>query len=329
MTVYEAVVDSSDPNISHSLIVEEVGHGKKVLDVGCASGYLAEALTRNGCTVSGIEYSTAAAETARAYLAELVVADLNTVTLEESFAGQAFDVVVFGDVLEHLLDPAAVLRSAATLLAPGGRIVVSVPNVAHGSLRLSLLAGRWQYSDRGLLDSTHIHFYTYETLQDLLWEGGYLLESARSTVVDALATEIHIPSGLLSPEVVDWVRTRPYADAYQFVVTARVRGAEDLRPEVQVRPAVELAPVDDEYTQKAAVIRADRHSLLTLKDHVIGLEVQYAASRARVPALERKIRKLTAEVSKVAEDRASIYKSSTWRIGRAALAPVRIVRRGR
>ncbi|WPF83205.1 class I SAM-dependent methyltransferase [Sanguibacter sp. 4.1] len=329
MTVYEAVVDSSDANISHTLIVEEVGSDKTVLDVGCATGYLAEALGRNGCTVSGIEYSTEAAEAARAHLDQLVVADLNAVTLADAFSGRSFDTVVFGDVLEHLLDPAAALRSAASLLAPGGKVVVSIPNVAHGSVRLALLAGRWNYADRGLLDATHIRFFTYETLQDLLWDSGYVLESARSTVVDALATEIHIPSGVLSPEVVDWVRSRPYADAYQFVVTARLRTPEDTRPDVQVRPAATLPAVDDEYTQKAAVIRADRHSLLTMKDHIIGLEAENAASRARVPALERKIRKLNAELGKVAEDRATIYRSSTWRIGRAALAPVRIIRRGR
>lgn len=329
MTVYEAVVDSSDANISHTLIVEEVGSDKTVLDVGCATGYLAEALGRNGCTVSGIEYSTEAAEAARAHLDQLVVADLNAVTLADAFSGRSFDTVVFGDVLEHLLDPAAALRSAASLLAPGGKVVVSIPNVAHGSVRLALLAGRWNYVDRGLLDATHIRFFTYETLQDLLWDSGYVLESARSTVVDALATEIHIPSGVLSPEVVDWVRSRPYADAYQFVVTARLRTPEDTRPDVQVRPAATLPAVDDEYTQKAAVIRADRHSLLTMKDHIIGLEAENAASRARVPALERKIRKLNAELGKVAEDRATIYRSSTWRIGRAALAPVRIIRRGR
>jgi len=329
VTVYEAVVDSSDANISHTLIVEEVGSDKTVLDVGCATGYLAEALGRNGCTVSGIEYSTEAAEAARAHLDQLVVADLNAVTLADAFSGRSFDTVVFGDVLEHLLDPAAALRSAASLLAPGGKVVVSIPNVAHGSVRLALLAGRWNYADRGLLDATHIRFFTYETLQDLLWDSGYVLESARSTVVDALATEIHIPSGVLSPEVVDWVRSRPYADAYQFVVTARLRTPEDTRPDVQVRPAATLPAVDDEYTQKAAVIRADRHSLLTMKDHIIGLEAENAASRARVPALERKIRKLNAELGRVAEDRATIYRSSTWRIGRAALAPVRIIRRGR
>jgi len=329
VTVYEAVVDSSDANISHTLIVEEVGSDKTVLDVGCATGYLAEALGRNGCTVSGIEYSTEAAEAARAHLDQLVVADLNAVTLADAFSGRSFDTVVFGDVLEHLLDPAAALRSAASLLAPGGKVVVSIPNVAHGSVRLALLAGRWNYADRGLLDATHIRFFTYETLQDLLWDSGYVLESARSTVVDALATEIHIPSGVLSPEVVDWVRGRPYADAYQFVVTARLRTPEDTRPDIQVRPAATLPAVDDEYTQKAAVIRADRHSLLTMKDHIIGLEAENAASRARVPALERKIRKLNAELGKVAEDRATIYRSSTWRIGRAALAPVRIIRRGR
>ena len=141
MTVYKAVIDATEANLSHTLILEEVGRDKTVLDVGCASGYLAEALVANGCTVSGIEYAVDAAELARPHLAELVIGDLNEVDLAQAFPGRTYDVIVFGDVLEHLMDPLRVLRSASKVLNPGGSIVISIPNVAHGSVRLALLAG--------------------------------------------------------------------------------------------------------------------------------------------------------------------------------------------
>lgn len=330
MTVYKAVIDATEANLSHTLILEEVGRDKTVLDVGCATGYLAEALVRNGCTVSGIEFAVDAAELARPHLEELVVSDLNQVDLTDAFPGRTYDVIVFGDVLEHLMDPARALRSASKMLAPGGSIVISIPNVAHGSVRLALLAGEWNYSERGLLDETHIKFFTYDTLNALVHDAGFVIEDARSTVVDALATEIHVPATMLSAEVVEWVRRRPNADVYQFVVRARLRGSDepDGRPTPPpVRPAVDSPVIQDSYHHKAEVIRADRHRMLTIRDHVIGLEAEASAARNRAIALQATIDTLQHELNKAAADRASIYTSSTWRLGRIALTPVRLVRR--
>ena len=330
MTVYNAVIDATEANLSHTLILEEVGRDKTVLDVGCATGYLAEALVMNGCTVSGIEYAEDAAEVARPHLAELVVRDLNEVDLADAFPGRTYDVIVFGDVLEHLIDPLRVLKSASKVLAPGGSIVISVPNVAHGSVRLALLAGEWNYSERGILDETHLKFFTYETLNALVNDAGFVIEEARSTVVDALATEIQVPASMLSAEVIEWVRHRPYADAYQFVVRARLKEwdeAVSTPTPPQVRPAVESPAVQDSYHNKAEVIRADRHRMLTIRDHVIGLEAEAATSRKRAIALQAELDTLQHELNMAAADRTSVYASSTWRIGRIALLPVRLIRR--
>lgn len=325
MTVYQAVVDASEANASHSVILEQVGTDKSVLDVGCATGYLAEALAARGCTVSGIEVDADAAELARPHLETLVVADLESTDLADAFPGAQFDVVVFGDVLEHLSDPLRALRSAVTLLAPGGSVVLSVPNVAHGSVRLALLAGEWNYTDRGLLDSTHVRFFTYETLTALVEEAGFVVTDARGTVADALATEVDVPTGGLPVEVVDWVRARPHADVYQFVLRAEP-GARPLdetaaRPQ-RVVPAIELEPVHDYFHQQAELARAERHQLLTSRDHVIGLEAETATARRKVKALEAELSRLHEELHRVSMDRGAIYESSTWRAGRAILLPV-------
>ena len=344
MTVYKAVIDATEVNVSHTLILEEVGRDKTVLDVGCATGYLAEALVMNGCTVSGIEYAVEAAERARPHLAELVIGDLNQIDLAEAFPGRTYDVIVFGDVLEHLLEPHRVLRSASRLLAPGGSIVISIPNVAHGSVRLALLAGEWNYSERGLLDETHIKFFTYDTLNDLVHSAGFVMEEARATVIDALATEVPVPAAMLSAEVIEWVRRRPYADVYQFVVRARLKasGEQGERPlPLPVRRAVESPVIQDSYYHEAEAIRADQHRMLTIRDHVIGLEAETTTARNHAVRLKSEIdtlnhernllqleyNMLRHEIEKVVADRASIYATTTWRIGRIALLPVRLFRR--
>src|SRR3954454_17965195 len=107
---YDTDVDPAS-NTSHAPMLRLVGGNKTVLDVGCATGYLARALRENGCKVSGVEYDPAAAAEAAPALEKLVVGDLEQLDLVEEFAGEVFDVIVFGDVLEHLRDPIPLLRS--------------------------------------------------------------------------------------------------------------------------------------------------------------------------------------------------------------------------
>ena len=94
-----------------------------------------------------------------------------------------FDAIVCGDVLEHLVHPAPVLRALGRALAPGGVVVVSVPNVAHLWMRLSLLVGRFDYAERGILDRTHLRFFTERSLRALLTEVGLTITRATATPV--------------------------------------------------------------------------------------------------------------------------------------------------
>lgn len=229
MPLYDATVDRSESNSSHTQMLELVGHDRRVLDVGCATGYLAEALAAQGCTVSGVEYDAEAAERARPHLDTLVVADLSAVSLGEAFGGEQFDVVVFGDVLEHLVDPVTVLRGAAQVLAPSGSVVISLPNVSHGSVRLALLQGRWRYTDTGLLDRTHVRFFTRASLHAMLAEAGFVATEVRTTTADPLAVEVAVDPGDLPDGVVEWVRRQPDALTYQFVLRAiRREGSGEL-----------------------------------------------------------------------------------------------------
>jgi len=253
---YDTDIDLSNHNNSHTLMVELVGGTKRVLDVGCATGYLARALVERGCTVSGVEFDAQAAEEARPHLERLVIGDLETMDLAGAFGDDHFDVVVFGDVLEHLRDPLPVLRQAKALLADRGSVVVSIPNIAHGSVRLALLAGRFDYQDLGLLDSTHVRFFTRSSVEDLFREAGMVPIDVRRTTAGFFDTPIRVSEGEFAPEVVDAVRADPESATYQFVLRA----------------------VPDDAEAAVSKLRADAEAM---RDRIAALMPELAAARAQ------------------------------------------------
>ena len=159
---------------SHSAILRLVGEGRgrRLLDVGAAAGLLSRLFTQRGWRVTAIERDPAAAAAGRPYCERMIVADVarGIPPLDEMF-----DVIVYGDVLEHLVDPVRVLVALNERLAPGGEVVLSIANVAHLWVRLSLLLGRFEYAGRGILDRTHVRFFTERSLRALLSEAGLRL----------------------------------------------------------------------------------------------------------------------------------------------------------
>jgi GT2 family glycosyltransferase/2-polyprenyl-3-methyl-5-hydroxy-6-metoxy-1,4-benzoquinol methylase len=216
---YSVDIDAN-ANTSHAIMLGLVGGSKRVLDVGCAAGDLARALVGRGCTVSGVELDEAAAAAAKPVLERLVVGDVSSLDLPAELGHGAFDVVVFGDVLEHLTDPLPVLRSAKELLAPGGYVVISVPNIAHADVRLSLLNGDFTYRPLGLLDETHVRFFTRRSLYALVTEAGFAPADVRRTVAPPFGTEIQVRREDVLPGVVERLLEDPDAETYQFVLTA-------------------------------------------------------------------------------------------------------------
>jgi 2-polyprenyl-3-methyl-5-hydroxy-6-metoxy-1,4-benzoquinol methylase len=171
-----------DPYSSHSLILSRLGEGRgrRALDVGAADGFLSELLTRQGWKVTALERDPELAARAQGRCQEVVVADLDQAALKLS---GSFDAIVYGDVLEHLTDPLGVLLAINRTLAPDGVVIVSVPNVAHLWVRLSLLAGRFMYADRGILDRTHLRFFTRRTFRELLRQADLAVEELTVTPV--------------------------------------------------------------------------------------------------------------------------------------------------
>ena len=153
------------------------GSPKRVLDVGCGQAALAAEIRALGHQVWGIEASPIAVEKAAPRIDRCIHADLlDTKAIEAALASERFDAIVFSDVLEHLYDPLAALRFYAQFLAPGGRLLVSVPNALNWQTRLAFFFGRFEYQDTGVLDQTHVRFFTFRSAARLLEAAGCAIE---------------------------------------------------------------------------------------------------------------------------------------------------------
>ncbi len=181
---------------AHALLLDWVGFNKAVLEIGCNTGYLSNVMQQRGCRVTGVDIDAGAAELARPFCQRLIVGDIERLDWKAVLGDERFDVILFGDVLEHTRTPAGILQSLAGYMTPTGCIVASLPNIAHGSIRLSLLLGRFEYAPLGILDETHLRFYTGETARQMLSTGGF-----RVTEMAA----VHAP---VSPDLIDEVRRR-------------------------------------------------------------------------------------------------------------------------
>jgi methionine biosynthesis protein MetW len=184
-----------------------------VLDVGCGPGYLAEYLARQKqCIVVGVEQDPKLAAIARRVCTQVHEVNLEMEGLRK-IQGK-FTAVFFGDVIEHVRNGPELLKQASELLAVGGRVIISTPNFVHIKNRMRVLFGSFEYRDAGLLDRTHVHFYTKRTLYRLLDDAGYrVVKTDFTTGVMDLASLRNRALHVLA-------RVYPNLFAYQFIVAA-------------------------------------------------------------------------------------------------------------
>jgi len=154
-----------------------------VVEVGCGGGALGAEFRKAHPAVRyiGIEYQAEAAAVAARRLSHVVVGDVEKLGAQElGVAPASVDCLVYGDVLEHLVDPWATLKRHVEWLRPGGTIVACIPNIQHWSMLVRLLTGRWIYEPEGLMDRTHLRFFSVETILDLLRGAGLRVDEIRA-----------------------------------------------------------------------------------------------------------------------------------------------------
>jgi SAM-dependent methyltransferase len=291
-----------DVNDSGHQILAQVGARQVVLHIGSGDGSLARSLTDWECRVSGVEVNSALAREAGHSLEDMVVADIDQQPLPTHFKPESFDVVLFGNALGHLRDPVAALRDAATLVVPGGRILVCVTNPAHGSARLALLQGTAPESRRG---------FTRDALCDLLEAAHLDVHELIATLKDPL-DGLEIAPDRLPATVVEWVRHQPGALDDRYLAVSRPLAAGETpadRPRVHRPVPASSVRVVDEHTMLMRAEQRERHRLLTLRDHVMGLEATVATARERTvqatsrsKAYQRRAQRLRQELDELTAD---------------------------
>lgn len=206
---------------THKLVYDLIHPHQNILDLGCATGYFAKELKKKKCRIWGVEKNPKAAEIAKQYCEYVYTTDLEnekSVFFRKSF----FDIVLLLDVIEHLTQPEVVLKLAKKHLRPKGQIIISTPNIAHASMRYQLLKGSFKYKIEGILDMTHLHFYTRETFKQFLAENDLAL---RQIIYSNGMTKVPFFSKItdrLSPKMQHRiVQTWPTLFAYQFIAICK------------------------------------------------------------------------------------------------------------
>lgn len=261
---YQTVIDPNSLNNSHSQILAKISANSKVLDVGCGSGFLGAYLhNEKNCTVDGLELDEDALSAAkkRGGYRNLIQCNLAHFDVSgTSIQNEKYDYIVFGDVLEHLTNPSELVGQLKAFLVEMGCFVVSLPNVAHGSVKLNLLGNRFEYTREGLLDQTHVHFFTLSSILVFFKENGLRIESLNRIFVSIYKTEQKVKSASFTSGIRRFVEKDVESWVYQYVLVARISSRED-EPDVSTN-------MSDEESQRLNKLRRSlikkrfKHALL-------------------------------------------------------------------
>ena len=216
------IIDMRDRR-SHTVILEKIKPQTVVLELGSSTGLMTNYMKNHlQCKVFICEIDKDSIEKARQYAEGSWLGDLDTLQWTDAFGSIKFDYIICADVLEHLRCPEDVLRETVGLLKEEGSVLVSMPNVAHNSVVFNLLENRFEYTEVGILDETHLKFFTYPSLKKLCADAGYMVIEE-----DAIYQDYQPAWAAKYPDV---VRYRKYCHIMQFIFELKkIRFAEENR----------------------------------------------------------------------------------------------------
>lgn len=217
------------PGNSNSEILLNIKPNTKVLEIGCAHGrmtkYLKEILN---CEVTIIEKDYTAGAVAmqwatRGFIGDEFGGDIEYPTFNICEIDNQFDYVIFADVLEHLHNPKEVLENVKPLLAANGSIWISIPNIAHNSVLIDLWNNKFEYREIGLLDNTHLRFFTESSLRKMIESIGLTIVKEINLRNPVELTEFKNSFDDVPEAIVDALKNRQFADIYQFVWELKIQ----------------------------------------------------------------------------------------------------------
>lgn len=297
-------VDLTNKNSSWTILYHKINKGSSVLDIGCSSGYFDEVLIRQKeCVVDGIELDPADAKRAKKICRKVIEGNVESNDFPWHQIDQKYDYILFIDVLEHLLDPARTLQNVSKLLKKNGSILFSIPNMANGSVRLQLLQGNFDYEKEGLLDETHLHYYTDHTITKMVQASKLKLTDIDFTTFDTPRSTIRAVMkrvGLASTSDFEEYLRSGTALIYQYIGTVKVSGtsitlptrAEAIKPKIDYE--IQLADVQDD-TRKVFKNLTDANDIIN-KQHadIVALkeEIDLLKNEHPVKKIKRAVREI-------------------------------------
>lgn len=215
-SVYDQAVQEEGLSETHRYLLQQIPPNCRVLELGPASGYMTRALAERGCRVDAIELNEKDAQKAAPFCRQLIVGSVEDEASFSSLQGP-YQVALMADILEHLREPEKTLQRIRNLLAPEGLALVSLPNIVYWRMRLEFLRGRFEYTDMGTLDRTHLRFFTLHTAGAMFHAAGFRVEKVVTPT----------PQEASWRTLKQWLRAiAPSLFAFNFVFHLRVAGRE-------------------------------------------------------------------------------------------------------
>lgn len=216
---YDFELDPSLANDSLAIIARKILPKSTVLEFGCANGRLTKYLKNElNCKVYALEIDSDAARDAMNYADKLIIGDIEKIDWQKQIADTVFDYIVFADVLEHLYSPESILSGAKQFLKPDGSILISIPNVAHNAIIMGLLHDEFTYQQVGILDDTHIRFFTKKNIDTLIERCGLEIQYETFTTAPPLVHDFTLSYEDLDEDMASYLKKRPLGEAYQFIL---------------------------------------------------------------------------------------------------------------
>lgn len=236
----EVSLDGCD---SLSLIARQIKRGAKLLELGTATGYFGRFLVEKlGCTVDGIEKDPLMAESAKKWYRTLLVDDLETISLADRI-DDVYDYIICADILEHLKEPLHVLESLKLFLKKDGEILVSIPNIAYAGVVLAIINGDFPYRNEGLLDKSHLRFFTLKSFLRMLFELRYIVKRIERVRLPFEKSEFAGIIQEIDPQIKNYLFRLPDSDVYQYILSIGlnrlVDGPYNSKPKLSTCPEEE------------------------------------------------------------------------------------------
>lgn len=167
---------SDNPYSTHQFVINRIKSQKKILELGCATGYISKELIKKKNIVWGVDSDVNYLKKAGKICNKTFLFDIEKIAELKDLPHKYFDYILLMDVLEHTRNPEAILRQLKKWVKKNGEIIISLPNIANISTRLSLFSGSFSYTETGILDKTHLKFFTLQSFSELLLQNGLKLK---------------------------------------------------------------------------------------------------------------------------------------------------------